>query len=882
MPLDEYKEKRDFSATPEPSGGEPSGEKRIFVVQQHHATAMHYDFRLELDGVLLSWAVPKGPSYDPKDKRLAVHVEDHPIDYAGFEGVIPKGEYGGGNVIVWDRGTWEPITDPHAGLAKGDFKIRLSGEKLVGGWVLVRLKPRPGEKRENWLLIKERDDHARPSAEFNVTVDEPLSVISGVRVDDVGQVEGASGVQMHGSSADPLDLPSPNASPGPSTPVASSTTTPAAPAAQPVAGELVAPPELALCTLVTAPPQTDGWLGEVKYDGYRLTVAVEGGSARCYSRNGEDLTDKLAPLAAAAAALPAESALIDGEIVVFDERGISRFGLLQEALGSQPASIVLVAFDLLHLNGFDLRPISTRDRKELLRTLLAGEKPDGPLRFAEYIEDGVPAFMEVACAQGLEGIVAKRADSPYPAGRTRSWIKVKCRRSQEFAVGGFTEPAGSRKGFGALLVGYYDGESLRYAGRVGSGFSQRVLEELHARLLELERPEAPFDPAPRDGTGQLHWVEPLLVAQVAFAEWTSEGVLRQPSFQGLRDDIDVRSITRESPEAAEESAAFEAGGPDAAPAPSTTPDSDPAKPAAQEGLVAGVRITNPAKQLFPDSELTKLDLARYYEAIAPLMLPEVADRPLTLVRCPVGDGQGKCFYQRHPDKGLSAHVGTLDHVLRGHDEADEWLRISDAAGLVALAQMGVAEIHTWLSRTDEPRRPDRIIFDLDPGPDLSWEQIVATAAIVRDECDALGFVPFVKGTGSKGLHIVLPIEPVWEFERVHALAKNIAEQLAARHPAELTPKMSKALRPGRIFIDYVRNSETASAVAPYSTRYLEGPPVAVPLAWEELDPGDDLRRRFTPPRVLERAAAGVDPWRDIDASSVGVRVLKAAEGSLPL
>jgi len=860
MPLEEYKQKRDFSATPEPSGGAPSGEKRIFVVQQHHATAMHYDFRLELDGVLLSWAVPKGPSYDPKDKRLAVHVEDHPIDYAGFEGVIPKGEYGGGNVIVWDRGTWEPITDPHAGLAKGDFKVRLSGEKLIGGWVLVRLKPRPGEKRDNWLLIKEKDDHARPSAEFNVTVDEPLSVISGVRVDEIGQVAGANGAQASDSPSEPA---------------------PAAQPVQPVAGKLVAPPELALCTLVTAPPQTDGWLGEVKYDGYRLTVAVENGSARCYSRNGEDLTEKLAPLAAAAAALPAESALIDGEIVVFDDRGISRFGLLQEALGSKPETIVLVAFDLLHLNGYDVRPISTRDRKELLRTLLAGEAPDGPLRFAEYIEDGVPAFMEVACAQGLEGVVAKRADSPYPVGRTRSWIKVKCRRSQEFVVGGFTEPEGSRKGFGALLIGYYEGDTLRYAGRVGSGFSQRLLEELHARLLELERLVAPFDPAPDNPSARLHWVEPVLVAQVAFAEWTSEGVLRQPSFQGLRDDIDAHSITRESAEAAEEPIVPDASNPDPAPV-ETAPAPDGEAPAAKEAHVAGVRVTNPGKQLFPTSSLTKLELARYYEAIADLMLPEVANRPLTLVRCPVGGGQGKCFYQRHPDKGLPAHVGTIDHVLRGHDEADEWIQISDVAGLVALAQMGVAEIHSWLSRADEPRRPDRIIFDLDPGPDVDWEQIIVTATTVRDECADLGFTPFVKGTGSKGLHIVLPVEPVWEFERVHALAKTIAEAIAGRHPSQLTPKMSKALRPGRIFIDYVRNSETASAVAPYSTRYLEGPPVAVPLAWDELDPGNDLRRRFTPERVLERAAAGIDPWRDLDASSVGVRVLKAAEGSLPI
>lgn len=866
MPLEEYRAKRHFSETPEPTGGTPSGVERIFVVQQHHATAMHYDFRLELDGVLLSWAVPKGPSYDPKDKRLAVHVEDHPIDYANFEGVIPKGEYGGGNVIVWDRGTWEPITDPHAGLAKGDFKVRLSGEKLVGGWVLVRLKPRPGEKRENWLLIKEKDNHARPSAEFNVTVDEPYSVISGVRVDEVGQIGGVIGMQVQGSPAEPADLPSPNASPGPGARNVTFAATPGAPAVQPVAGELVAPPDLALCTLVSSPPQTPGWLGEVKYDGYRLTVAIRDGSAVCYSRNGEDLTSKLGPLAFAAAALPCTDALLDGEIVVLDERGVSRFGLLQEALSGHPERIVLVAFDLLHLNGYDLRPLGTVQRKELLRTLLAGEPSDSPVRFAEYIEDGVPAFMEVACAQGLEGVVAKRADAAYPTGRTRTWLKIKCRRSQEFVVGGYTQPKGAREGFGALLLGTYRDGHLVYAGRVGSGFSDRQLTEIHTQLTAAEKPDAPFHEPPQIAGAR--WVEPRLVAQVAFAEWTNEGLLRQPSFLGLRGDIDPTTVTRE--EADDE------------PATEPAPAERAAAPAAPATTVAGVRISNPDKRLFPGSDLTKLDLARYYEAIAPLMLAEVAGRPLTLVRCPVGDGRGTCFYQRHPDKGLPATVGTLSHVLRNHDDAVEWLYVEDAAGLVSLAQMGVAEIHTWLSRTDEPRRPDRLVFDLDPGPDVSWDQIVSAARIVRDECASLEFAPFVKSTGSKGLHVVLPIEPVWEFERIHALARQIAEQVAAKHPDRLTPKMSKALRPGRIFIDYVRNSESASAVAPYSTRFLDGPPIATPLAWEELDAADDLRRRFTPDKMLERAASGVDPWRDIDRAAVGVRVLRGAEGTLPL
>lgn len=818
MGLEEYRDKRDFSATPEPAGGTPSEAKRIFVVQQHHATAMHYDFRLELDGVLLSWAVPKGPSYDPKERRLAVHVEDHPLDYAGFEGVIPKGQYGGGNVIVWDRGTWEPINDPHEGLAKGDFKFRLSGEKLTGGWVLVRLKPRPGEKRDNWLLIKERDEMARPASEFDVTRDEPLSVVSGVRVDEVGTVAPANS------------------------------------------------PDLALCTLVSSPPAGDGWIGEVKYDGYRVRITVENGEARCFSRNGEDLTGKLGPVARAAAALPASSLLLDGEAVVFDERGVSRFGLLADALGSHPERIVFVAFDLLRRDGADLTGEPTPARKEALRDLLSGLAPDAPIRFAEYVEGGVDALMEAACAQGLEGVVAKRADAPYPSGRTRAWLKVKCRHAQEFVVGGFTDPKGSREGFGALLLGYHDAHGrLVYAGRVGSGFSERRLREIAAALEPIERPEPPFAEPPAKLPGA-HWVEPRLVAQVAFSEWTADGLLRQPSFLGLRADADPASVVREAP---------------VAPEPADPPGPADDAPSA-DGTVAGVRITNPGKRLFPDSDLTKAELARYYEAVAPLMLAEVAERPLTLVRCPVGNGTGSCFYQRHPDRGLPGPIHVLGHMLRGHEEADEWLYVRDAAGLVALAQMGVAEIHTWLSRADEPRRPDRIVFDLDPGPGVEWAHIVHAALVLRDECAALGFTPFVKTTGSKGLHVTLPIEPVWEFTRVHDLARSIAERVAAAHPDDLTPKMSKELRPGRIFVDYVRNSEAASAVAPYSTRHLEGPPVAVPLAWEELDPNDDLRRRFTPERVIERVKAGTDPWRDIDKSPAGVRVLREAEGSLPL
>jgi len=867
-PLDKYREKRDFSLTPEPTGGASKGESLRFVVQQHHASRMHWDFRLELDGVLMSWAVPKGPSLDPAEKRLAVHVEDHPLDYASFEGVIPAGEYGGGNVIVWDAGTWEPMGDPHAGMAKGDFKFHLSGEKLLGGWVLVRLKPRGNERGENWLLIKERDEHVRPHSEYSITAERPDSVVSGLSVDEVA--EGASGGVAEGQGLSPSATP----------PDALGAAGPSPGKAQPVESPLQAPPELALCTLVSEVPGGDGWLGEVKYDGYRLTIALRNGAARCYSRNGADVTERFELLARAAEGLPAVDALLDGEAVVFDERGVSGFGELQRALSEDPGRIAFAAFDLLHLNGYDVSMLPTSERKDLLATLLA-EQPEGsPLRFAEYVTGDVSALLEVACDRGLEGVVAKRADAPYPRGRTRSWLKIKCRRAQEFVVGGWTEPAASRAGFGALLLGTYEEGRLAYAGRVGSGFDERMLADIGSQLREIERPDSPFaSPPTRLGKHVPHWVEPLLVAQVAFTEWTSEGLLRQPSFKGLRDDVEPGSVRRERAADSPEGGADGGGVGEVVEGEGLSPSADlPDTPASAS--VLGVRVSNPGKRLFPDSGLSKVELAEYYAQIAPLMLLEVANRPLTLVRCPVGDGRGKCFYQRHPDKGLSAHVHPLVHALKGHAEPDEWLYVSDAEGLVALAQMGVAEIHTWLSRTDAPLRPDRIVFDLDPGPDVDWAAIASAAHIVREECASLGFTPHLKSTGSKGLHVVLPIEPVWEFERIRAFAHSVAERVAARHPDRLTPKMAKNVRQGRIFLDYVRNSEGASAVAPYSARYLAGPPIAVPLAWEELDDASLDIRAFTPARVLERAAAGVDPWAGLADAAAGVRVLKSAEETL--
>lgn len=850
MPLDEYRRKRDFSATNEPAGADAvdDGPQLRYLVQKHAARALHYDFRLELDGVLLSWAIPKGPSLDTHDKRLAVHVEDHPLEYGDFEGTIPAGEYGGGTVIVWDTGWWRPVGDPHVGLEKGDLKFDLFGSKLQGRWVLVRMRPRPGEKRENWLLIKEKDALVRPSAEYDIIAEQPDSALSGRSIEDVaGAVNsGASATLAH-----PTDAP-----------VALETHAYPEGAAQ--TSPFPAAIDLELATLVAAPPDGGDWIAEVKYDGYRAVIALDGGRARVFTRSHADWTDRFGALGRAAEALPADSAIIDGEAVVFDVNGVSRFGLLQGALGSAPERISFAAFDLHYLNGYDLRSLPLLRRKELLRSLLGAEPgsgaPASTLHYVDHVAGASAEFFRAACSSGLEGIVCKRADSHYVSGRGRDWQKVKCRQTQELVVGGFTEGAGSRSALGSLLVGVYEADQLVYAGRVGTGFDEAGLVAMRARLEPLLRDTPAFAVRPRVSGHVIHWTEPTLVVQAAFREWTADGHLRQPVFLGMREDKDPREVTRESTAVPETGADHRTKnaqfGPDA--------------------QILGVTITNPDKTLFPDSPLTKLDFASYYAQIAPLMLAETAGRPLTLMRCPVGHGRG-CFYQRHPDAGLSPHVHVMTHTIKG--EPVELLWVDSAEGLVALAQMGAVEVHTWLSRVDAPTRPDRLVFDLDPGPDVGWSQIRETALLVREECTGLGLRPFLRSTGSKGLHVVIPVEPVWEFDRMRALAKALAEQIATKHPLALTTKMAKSQRGGRVFLDYLRNAEGASAVACYSTRNLSGPSCAIPLTWDELTEGLDIRA-FTVTKVLERVDAHRNPWEGIEEEAAGATILRRAESAL--
>jgi len=843
MPLDEYRRKRDFATTPEPAGSPTPAEAGpsaplTFVIHKHAARALHYDLRLEVGGVYASWAVPKGPSLDTTEKHLAVHVEDHPLEYGSFEGTIPAGEYGGGTVMIWDRGTFAPVGDPAAGIAKGDFKFVLDGAKLHGQWVLVRMKPRPGEKRENWLLIKERDEYVRPHAEFDILAAEPDSAATGRTMEQIaaaGEVLGAT----HTDAAPPAaPLPVPGVA--------------AADAPFPV------DVPFQLATLVADAPSGDEWVHEIKYDGYRLQLTAHDGVARASTRRGEDWSHRFPTLVAAVTALPAASLLLDGEAVVLDAEGRSDFGLLQQALAAGAhGDVVFEAFDLLYLNGVDLRAETLVRRKDLLAALLKTAPTTGPLRLVDHFVGHGPDYHAAACQLLLEGSMSKRADRPWVPGRTRDWQKIKCLARQEFVVGGWTDPAGSRAGFGALLVGVQDGGALRYAGRVGTGFTESTLAEIHARLETLSADTAPFADPPKEAG--VHWVRPELVVEVAFREWTRDGVLRQPSFKGLREDKAPASVVREDPAGHE----------------SAEPVADP------PGVIRGVTITNPDRVLEP-AGLSKLELAHYYDAVAEWMLPHTANRPLTMVRCPKGTaGHPGCFYQKHPEtRGWPDVLGTVR--IEDRDGPADYAYVTDAAGLIALAQLGTLEIHTWNSLASDAERPDRIVFDLDPGPGVTFEEVSEGARTVRDALGALGLGSFVKTTGGHGLHVVAPIVPEHGYDEIRDFAHGIVSLLARERPAQFTDRMAKDRRPGVIFLDYLRNAHGATAVCAYSTRARPGANVSVPVTWDELAAGLDPAAFDIRSVPLRLAALKTDPWTGYDATRRPVTAAMLAAVAAPL
>ncbi len=843
--LTTYRGKRHFDRTPEPGADDrrpAAAPGWSFVIHKHDARSLHYDLRLELDGVLKSWAVPKGISYDPRQRHLAIHVEDHPLAYGDFEGVIPAGEYGGGTVMVWDRGTWEPDGDPHRGLAKGKFTFTFHGQKLRGGWTLTRMggKANEGDK-DNWLLIKRRDDEA--DAERDVDEQEPRSVLSGRTMAEIARAAD----RVWSSEAPRIDAGT-------------------LPGARQRALPRALRPQLA--TRVDHTPTGDGWLHEIKYDGYRLLVFVQDGEARLVTRGGKDWTDRFPSLAAAAARLPVSSALLDGEACVVDAHGRTDFQALQNRLGTANTDdVALLLFDLVHLDGYDLTQVPLSARKTALRRLLVaagvisvgdGDRSptdrissavsESPLRFSDHIAGSGPDVYALACRLDLEGVVSKKADSVYESRRSRSWVKTKCQHRQEFVIGGWL-PSDKRTGLRSLLLGTHgENGDLVYAGKVGTGFTDTSLRDLARRLRPLALDASPFVDAESIHEHKARWVRPELVCEVEFSEWTSEGRLRHPSFKGLREDKSPNQVVREDPRTAGAAASGPRGG---------------KTPRRAEIDDLEVRITHPDRVLFPDAGLTKGDLARYYADVSDLLLPHVANRPLTLVRCPAGRHKA-CFYQKHHAGHLPQAVGGV--AVAEREQERMYLTIDDREGLLSLIQMGAIELHPWSARNDRLDRPDLMVFDLDPGPGVPVRRIADAALRIRDRLADLDLVSFAKTSGGKGYHVVVPLVRRAEWDEVRAFSHAVARELARDTPREIVTVATKSKREGRVFVDYLRNSRGATSVAALSTRAREGAPVSMPVSWEEVAEAV-APDAFTLNIIGERLAGWrrntrLDPWRE--------------------
>lgn len=801
-PLADYNAKRDFGRTAEPAGKRVSSQGgNRFVVQKHDATRLHWDFRLEMDGVLKSWAVTKGPSLNPDDKRLAVRTEDHPLDYAMFEGVIPAGEYGGGTVMLWDQGTWAPIDGKSAeDLEKGHLHFRLEGQRMKGEWLLVRMRPRPGEKRENWLLRKIDDSYAGGSDDL---VDHCLtSVLTGRSMAEIAadpQAEHALSGKSRQAFA--REMAAAERHNNRLAGVAPSRRT---------RGKLPRFRSLQLATLVDTVPAGNDWMHEIKFDGYRALIAANGRDVRVYTRTGLDWTDKFGPLVEAIAALDLPSCLIDGEITSPDGNGNPSFSTLQEALKRerQPSDLRLDfhAFDLLELDGEDLTGEAAIERKYRLDALLRQAKP--PIHVADYVIGAGEKLLKAMCAAGQEGIISKRVDAPYRGRRTHGWVKVKCTRRQEFVIIGWKPSRSKLRPFASLLLAQYEGDRLVYRGMVGTGFNEGMLADLSAQLDPLSIGKAPCD-VDRTEARHVHWVRPELVAEVAFAEFTAEGRVRHASFISLRADKPARSVVREEPQ----------------PMPTTA---------------SRVTITHPDRTIFPESGQTKGQLADYYSAIAAPLLVHGGNRPISLVRCPEGTAK-QCFFQKHDSGGFGPDV---HHVpIREKDGGTEdYLYIDSAAGLLECVQMGTIEFHGWACHADAVERPDRMVFDLDPDTGIGFPDVRKAAFELRKQLAELGLTSFAMLTGGKGIHVSVPLTPGHDWDTHRDFAKRFAEAMSQAEPDRFVATMSKARRKERIFIDWLRNQRGGTAVVPYSARARTGAPVAAPVAWDELDAIDRAAR----------------------------------------
>ncbi|MDZ4308114.1 DNA ligase D [Allopontixanthobacter sp.] len=777
-PLSEYNRKRDFSRTAEPRGEAAKGtQENRFIVQKHDATRLHWDLRLEADGVLKSWAVTKGPSPDPEIKRLAVRTEDHPLSYADFEGVIPKGEYGGGTVMLWDRGTWEPVPGKSAkDIAKGHLHFVLHGERMKGEWLLIRLKPRGNEKRENWLLRKLQDEHAGSG---DTLVEHALTSVATGR--SMAQIEAGSPGKSakSGKAKSRRSGTKPNGKPPP-----------------------FRAPQLA--TLVDQVPAGNGWMHEIKFDGYRALIAAAGDRVTVYTRTGKDWTEKFAPLASQVADLDLPPCLIDGEIIAYGGDGNPDFSSLQKVLkrghGAQGNADALAfhAFDLLEANGEDLTALSNIERKERLEALLVNAR--SPIHVSDHIIGAGEQLYRTMCEAGQEGIISKDIAAKYASRRGKAWLKVKCTRRQEFVIIGWKKSSSRARLFSSLLLAQHDGGSLVYKGNVGTGFSDETLRELAAKMKPLERKTPPADVDKASSKG-VTWVSPKLVAEVAFAEFTAEGNVRHGSFLGLRADKPARDVT-------------------------------PEKPAALPAAEPDVAISNRDRVIFPDTGQTKGDLADYYAAIAPLMLPFAAQRPVSLVRCPQGRAK-KCFFQKHDSGGFGDAVHHVP-ITEKDGGTEDYPFIEDLRGILQCVQMGTIEFHGWGSRSIDVEQPDRMIFDLDPDEGLDFADVVRAARDIKDRLADLGLASFAMLSGGKGVHVVVPLTPGHSWEVHKDFTRRFAEALSQAEPERYVATMSKAKRKGKIFIDWLRNQRGATAILPYSARARSGAPVAVPISWDEI------------------------------------------------
>ncbi len=869
--LSTYVAKRNFDLTPEPAGGAltPGAASLRFVVQKHAARRLHYDLRLELDGVFKSWAVTRGPSSDPADKRLAVEVEDHPLDYGDFEGTIPEGQYGGGTVMIWDRGTWEAEqASPEEALRHGDFKFTLKGQRLKGSWVLVRMKhDRTGGKRVNWLLIKHKDSQAQ-AGQGEALLDDATSIASSRSMDDIAAGRGRkpSPFMTKPAAIAKTLVGKPNA--GAKTLVGKPNAAAKTPVGKPnvaaktakaaVAGTKRAgsqrtatprpdfvPPQL--CRSTDTPPTGPGWVHEVKFDGYRVQLSIADGTAVLRTRKGLDWTERFEAIGRAAASLP--DAVIDGEVVALDAAGAPDFAALQAALSEgKTEDLVFFAFDLLFDAGEDLRSLPLSERKARLEALLEDRRDSIPtIRYVAHFLAAGDAVLLAACRMSLEGIVSKRLDSPYRSGRSESWTKAKCRGGHEVVIGGWAETAGR---FRSLLVGAHRGDHLVYLGRVGTGYSDAVVKRILPALKQREEPRSPFggDLAPRREPG-VHWLRPELVAEIQFAGWTGDGMVRQASFKGLREDKPADEVEAETPAPSDTALAELRDGAKPkhkgkpapvvakpAPAPKHRPDKAPA-------VVWGVVISHPEKALWPvaggEPAVSKLDLARYFEAVGTVALPHIAGRPCSLVRTPDGI-DGEHFFQRHAMRGTSSLLSLMN--VEGDHKA--YLALDRVEGLAALAQVGATELHPANGWPGEPEIPGRLVFDLDPAPDVPFSAVIEAAREMRDRLEHLGLVTFPKTTGGKGLHVVTPLarDAGLTWAEAKAFARQVSTEMAADSPDRYLVTMSKAARTGRIFLDYLRNDHLSTAVAPFSPRARPGAPVSMPLTWLQVRSGLDPQR----------------------------------------